>query len=289
MVKNISHVCIQEVCRIGITERFLQHLHNFTSLKKTDGKRDISSPFANTLDATSGTPADALQTTEGILAGTVSHTQLDLTDTTLRRSSTPPSSTGTAASSGCAPGTAASSLSVQDHAANTGFMTGDLEWFRDEHDFVHASPFDVRREVSTPRSAGWCLVPRRPHSCPRNWWRSHQGMGELEAKSSLRILIEGMGCLSSVSRPSASRRTGHRRREAGKTCVLRPISMIRISEIRLQGLDLKKTMRPDSRTLCVLRFSFEGLDSKIKKSQIVFLEILIHTFIQILNTYYPLL
>lgn len=39
---------------------------------------------------------------------------------TLRRSSTPPSSTGTAASSGCAPGTAASSPSERDHAGVTG-------------------------------------------------------------------------------------------------------------------------------------------------------------------------
>ena len=46
------------------------------------------------------------------------------TTRTLRRSSTPPSSTGTAASSGCAPGTAASSLSVQDHATITGFLPG---------------------------------------------------------------------------------------------------------------------------------------------------------------------
>ena len=38
------------------------------------------------------------------------------TTRTLQRSSTPPSSTGTAASSGCAPGTAASSPSGQDHA-----------------------------------------------------------------------------------------------------------------------------------------------------------------------------
>ena len=46
------------VCRIGITEKYLQNLHNFTSLKCTDDKRDISSPFVNTLDATSGTPAE---------------------------------------------------------------------------------------------------------------------------------------------------------------------------------------------------------------------------------------
>ena len=46
------------VCTIGVTERFVQNLHNFTSLKLSDEKRDISSPLANTLDATCGVPGE---------------------------------------------------------------------------------------------------------------------------------------------------------------------------------------------------------------------------------------
>jgi len=46
------------MCTIGVTERFMQNLHNFTSLKTTDDKRDISSPLANTLDATKGVPSE---------------------------------------------------------------------------------------------------------------------------------------------------------------------------------------------------------------------------------------
>ena len=46
------------VCRLGVNERFYQNLHNFTSLKLTDDKRDISSPFASTLGATAETPGE---------------------------------------------------------------------------------------------------------------------------------------------------------------------------------------------------------------------------------------
>jgi len=60
-----------QVVRIGITERFLQNLHNFTSLRLTDGRRDISSPFANTLDASSGVPPE-LQTMLFYVLGSMS-------------------------------------------------------------------------------------------------------------------------------------------------------------------------------------------------------------------------
>ena len=44
---------------------------------------------------------------------------------------------------------------------------------------------------------------------------------------------------------------------------IRPFPMIRFSEIRLQGLDSKKSHAPGFPYVCVLRFPPEGLDLKI--------------------------
>lgn len=46
------------LCRMGITERYFQNLHNYSSLKMSDPKRDISAPIVNTLDATKGVPGE---------------------------------------------------------------------------------------------------------------------------------------------------------------------------------------------------------------------------------------